>query len=623
MRVYVRGKKLGLDPSQSIAKGGEADIFRLSPTEALKLFKQPDHPDLAGDPLAQMAAELRIAEHQTKLPEFPTNLPIQVVTPEALATNRSGRVLGYTMRFIEGAEVLLRYADKGFRQAGPSYDDVLAFFRDLHSAVEGAHRAGVIIGDFNDLNVLVKDKKTYLIDADSYQFGRYQCRVFTEKFLDPLLCDPHSAAIMLSQPYGPAADWYAFAVMAMQTLLFVGPYGGVYQPKDKSQRVAQSARPLHRITVFDSDVKYPKVALHYSVLPDDLLHYLIGVFKKDRREAFPVRLLDMEWKTCEACGLLHARGLCPACDKHAPAAVVQAVRVRGTVTCARVFRTTGLITYAAVQEDKLRYIYREGDRFKREGGNTVMRGPLDPLVRYRIRGDDTLVGRDNRLVVLDRDGNVKVRHTVDCVGSLPMFDSNSRDYFWASDGQLLRDAQRGAEVVGQALAGQTLFWAGEQAGFGFYRAGTLNVAFCFDPQRRGINDTVQLPRLPGQLVDSTCLFSGTQTWAFFSFKEAGRIKHRCHKLDRNGAMLGWAEAQADDGSWLGAIRGKRLIGESLFSVSDEGVVKVREVNGTLEKVAVFPDTEPFVNAGCHLLALTTGLHVVDAHEINCLTIASS
>ena len=127
----------------------------------------------------------------------------------------------------------------------------------------GLHALGVVIGDFNDLNVLVKDEQAYLIDADSFQFGGFLCRVFPERFVDPLSCDPQERRPLLCKPFSTDSDWHAFAVMVMQTLLSVGPYGGVYRPKSTSARVPEYARPLRRITVFHPEVLYPKPAAPY------------------------------------------------------------------------------------------------------------------------------------------------------------------------------------------------------------------------------------------------------------------------------------------------------------------------------------------------------------------------
>src|SRR4051812_37489318 len=117
MKVYVAGRKVRVDPARSIGNGGEADVYDIGGGLALKLFKPPDHADLAGDLAAQQAARDRLSEHQAKLRAFPGGLPDRVVVPQDLATDCvTGRIVGYTMRRLENAEVLLRYGERGYRQ---------------------------------------------------------------------------------------------------------------------------------------------------------------------------------------------------------------------------------------------------------------------------------------------------------------------------------------------------------------------------------------------------------------------------------------------------------------------------------------------------------------------------
>lgn len=179
--VYLAGKRVALDPTRAIGKGGEADVFDLGDGRALKVFKTPDHPDLTGRPEDQKAAEQRLQVHQSKLAAFPRALPAEVVTPGELATDRSGNhVLGYAMPLVRDAEPLLRFSEPSFRRLGATDDDVVAFFRALHRALTCVHSAGLVVGDFNDLNVLIVERRTpRLIDADSFQFGAYPCTVFT------------------------------------------------------------------------------------------------------------------------------------------------------------------------------------------------------------------------------------------------------------------------------------------------------------------------------------------------------------------------------------------------------------------------------------------------------------
>ena len=269
MNAYIDGKAVTIDPARALGKGGEADVFDIGNNTALKIYKTPDHPDFAGNPTEQEYVRNRIKGIQEKLREFPKTLPERVVTPKNLATDQyNSRIVGYTMRLVPGAEPLARYAERNFRRtAGISTPAVINVLRDLHATVNRVHETGTIVGDFSDLNVLVSGDAAYLIDADSFQFGKFICPMFTERFVDPLLCDQNKASLTLICPHRCSSDWYAFAVMLMQCLLFVHPYGGIYRPKEESKRMLAGARPLHRITIFNPEVVYPEAgaALQDSV----------------------------------------------------------------------------------------------------------------------------------------------------------------------------------------------------------------------------------------------------------------------------------------------------------------------------------------------------------------------
>ena len=293
MDIYLNQKRIKLNPKAAIGKGGEADIYDLKNGKVLKLFKTADHPDYQLLPQEQQSAQARIAIHQQKLPAFPTNLPVRVIKPEALATDKQGLILGYAMPFLQNTVPLLKYGDRTYRNTnGLSQQFVTALFRDLHETVLKIHEVNVTIGDFNDLNLLVYHNQVNIIDADSFQFGQFPCQVFTARFVDPILCDRKANQPILTSPHTPDSDWYAFTVMLMQSLLYVDPYGGVYKPKSQASQIPHSARPLQRITIFHPDVRYPKPAIPYKVLSDDLLHHFHNCFEKDWRGDFPKNLLE-------------------------------------------------------------------------------------------------------------------------------------------------------------------------------------------------------------------------------------------------------------------------------------------------------------------------------------------
>lgn len=621
--IYVGGKRIKLDPARALGTGGEADVFDIGGGLAVKVYKGTDHPDLRDRPEEQRAAELRLATRGDKLRELPRPLPAPVVAPVELATDRSGRaVLGYTMRLVRDAEPLLRYTEPTFRTQ-VTHAATARLLALLHDAVDGAHHAGLVIGDFNDLNVLCAADQPHLIDCDSFQFGRWLCDVFTERFVDPLLCEPSASAPTLLKPFSPLSDWYAFTVMVMQCLLYVGPYGGVYRPQRRSRAVPQAARPLHRITVFRPDVIYPRPALAYRTLPDDLLQHLHLVFEKDRRGVFPRELLEhLSWTRCSACGTEHARSICPQCVQVSRAALQESVTMRGEVTARTVARTRGLMLWACIEDDdQLRWLCHEGGSYRREDGSVVWRGELDPRLRLRLQGKATLLARDGLLRVLGPDGREEQRLSVDMCGAWPAFDCNDRTRFWVEGGRLMRSASLGPELVGEVLAGQTRLWVGPTFGVGLYRAGGLRVALTFDAERRGINDSLRLPWPAGRLVDASCTLSGTNAWLLLASDAAGKLSHHCFALDRRGQLLGAATATAGDGSWLGALRGKGAAGSFLFAATDAGVVRLECQGGAIVTTREYPDTMPFVHSGCRLLVGRRGLYAVDARTIVQLTLA--
>jgi len=620
--VFLGQRRVKLLPTTAIGKGGEADVYDLGDGRALKVFKTPDHPDYQGQPAEQQAAEQRIALQQLKLRAFPTGLPSHVVTPGELAFDRSGRqVLGYAMPLVRPAEPLLRLADPALRRSALPAATVVELFRDLHRTLSGLHAAGVVVGDLNDLNILVQDHTGWFIDADSFQFGAFACSVFTERFVDPLLCDRGNGGLQLARPFAPTSDWYAYAALLMQTLLCVGPYGGVYRPRSSGQRLAQAARPLQRITVFHPDVVYPRPALALRTLPDDLLEQLRRVFERDERAPFPRPLLDsLHFNRCPHCHLEHARLICPACS---PAGVVQAqpvLRVHGDVNARPLFDTGGTIVHACLQQGELRYLFHTDGRFSREDGKELFRGDLEPSMHFAINGNLTLVGRGSELVALE-PGRPARRRTIDTGQATPVFGANGRHVYWTGGGQLRRDgatALSGLDVdqpIGDVLADQTRFWIGPTFGLGFYCAGELTVAFVFDAEQRGLNDSVTFPALRGQLIDARCCLDEQRAWLLLALHIGGRTRHRCLVYRRTGQLEAALEVDAGDGSWLGTLGGQCATGGVLFAPTDSGVVRVEVSQGQIAVAREFVDTSYFVDAASQLLAASDGLLVVGRNEI--------
>lgn len=615
MEVYLNQKRVKLNPKSAIGKGGEADIYDIGNGKVLKLFKPANHPDYELLPQEQQAATARLTLHQQKLRVFPQNLPTRVIKPETLAMDKQGtNILGYTMPFLQNTVTLLKYSDRTYRSTnGISQQFVTNLFRDLHNTVLQVHQANVTIGDFNDLNLLVSQNQVNLIDADSFQFGQFPCQVFTARFVDPILCDRNANQPILINTHNPNSDWYAFTVMLMQSLLYVDPYGGVYKPKSPASQIPHSARPLQRITVFHPDVRYPKPAIPYKVLSDDLLHHFHKCFEKDWRGDFPKPLLEsMRWTRCNQCGIEHLRTSCPICTPTIAVTVVE--KSLGTATCkvVQIFQTEGVILQAALQNNSLYYLYHDRNEFKREDNAVLLSGELDANIQFAIFGKSTIV---------TKKGNGQGKAITLTQGQPPnaiaadLIRANSFSRYWIGNGQLLRDGKLGNEYVGDILEGQTQFWIGETFGFGFYRAGSLSVAFTFDAKRVGICDRVQLPPIRGELIDANCVFSDRLCWFFTATQEQGKIIHRVSVLRPTGELVATIAAAKGDIAWLVNIHGGSAIANWLFVPTDEGIARVEVQNGQIMITKIFPETEPYVDSGCSLIVASQGIYVIHSQKI--------
>ena len=641
-KVILGGRGIVVDPANAIGKGGEADVFALRDGRALKLFKTPDHPDLAGQPAMQHLARLRIAEQQLKLRQFPSGLPGAVIAPLELALDpATGAVAGYAMQLVAGAEVAYRFGERAYRDrrriAAP---DLVRLFESLATSVHTLHRCGVVIGDFNDLNVLVasgaRGLDAHLIDADSMQFGAWPCRGYTERFLDPRLADAGAARPALVRPYDAEADWFAFTVMLFRTLLLMDPFGGIHRPADAAQRVPLGARSLRRLSVLRPDVQLPMAAHRIDMLPDVALEAFRRVLEDDERSCVALDALRAaRWSTCGGCGLEHARVACPACHVAPPApAVVATEVVRGEVTARRIVAARGAnarIVAAAVDGSRLRWLVREGLSLKREDGGEAV---LPSSLRELVTSDDGGRNTSTPWVAVDGDAVVvATRDTVHRVSRSGDVATWSADAFaeggptrvaigggslcWQENGQLFRRGLLGAEPIGDVLAGQTRIWANGNLGFGVSRAGPLSIAFVFTPSTTGINDAVALPRVRGRVVEERVAIGDDRVWHVVRESVGGRLVTRCTVVDARGGVL--ATREVDDESWLATARALVASGRWLFAVTDDGVVRAGVVNGQVDAVARYPDTAPFVADPCQLLVGTDGLYVVSAREIVRLT----
>lgn len=473
--AWIDGQKVTLAPAMLLGQGGEAEVYDLGDGRVLKWWKPADHPDYDGLPDAQDVAKRRLAEQPLKLRALPGKLPAAVVAPcgFALAGKKSTQVVGYLMPKVTGVP-LHSFGEPKWRRDHPVPGaDVVAALLALHDAIAALHRAGIVIGDCNDLNVLVDGRRVHLIDVDSYQFGGFACPMFSERFVDPRLCDPQQ--LVPVRPHDEASDWFAFAAMAFRTLLGVGPWGGVHQPPNVASRVPPTLRALKRLSVLAADIVYPRAARALATLPDELLAVFRAIFERDQRGMFPrVELERLRLRACTTCGEEHGRVRCPACQTaaHLPPIVVHG-RLRWTQI------------------------------------------PEHPSTQYEV----------SRIA------------PASLLPYGQLLAPWSAPYVWLDQGALWRTSRFGPERIGGVLAAQTRAWVGPKLGVGFYRAGGYAAGFVFRRDRGPLDDRVALPKLRGQLVDAHATIGDDRAWLWLTSVDGGRLVTTCVVIGADASVI--------------------------------------------------------------------------------------
>ena len=245
MRVTTAsGKQITL--SKQIGEGGEARIFSVPGGLVAKVYKGPDDPSFATGGSEEQrnrdGAGRKLREIWGKLAAFPSGLPASVVSPIELIAS-GGANVGYLMPSVASPHARMRdWMDRTVFKS-LSIDTVREAFIQLASTLPQLHGRGVVVGDFNDLNVLIPVSGPVLIDADSFQYGKFPCRTFQTRFVDPRICEQAGSSFTMTKPHTPDTDWYALLIMLYQVLRGIGPYDGIHKPKG-AKPVPHGLRPL-------------------------------------------------------------------------------------------------------------------------------------------------------------------------------------------------------------------------------------------------------------------------------------------------------------------------------------------------------------------------------------------
>lgn len=620
MNVTIYNKRVNLSDKDVIGMGGEATIFRYK-GDAVKVYSQPTpaRDRKLRDMIAACAA-----------------LPNQVIAPRTLTFDKSAKtVVGFTMALLDPNYVeVRRLSTKNYRAtSGITAREVTALFLDTWRTLQAIHQAGMVVGDFNDLNLMFNGAagkaptEMIFIDTDSFQYGAHPCMVGTEAFLDPLL---YGVDLDKAPIFKPEHDWYSFAVLLFKSLLLTHPYGGVHPLVTTLIGRAQG-----RISVFDAQVKYPRIAYAPELLTDELITCFETFFTAGKRMVFPeAALCDYlnGLRECANCGASYpdSRAQCPICAAASPTPPTP--KLGGQVAGSRpIFQAGGNIVAWKVSGETIRLIARENERFiyYRIGNGATQRVVLfDALsnARFTFLEDMIIISpapdSDDLMVVDCSTGKpvgILKTTTGRYGGNAPMFGASTRHLYRLVGGYLMRGSIEQGNLLEQPVmaAAENQTWIQVAPDMdrviGCFRVYSAYSFFLLDGSTR--IDAAVTPLDRGEVVLSITAYFAPQSVLIARHTQINGVEQvRLDEVDLKGRLANARTVKAED---FDPLEAHAYMTGILLRASDVGIVQER-LNGGRGKV--FTQTETFVGQGDALCAYQDGLLVKRDDRLFLLTL---
>jgi hypothetical protein len=223
IEVCVRGRSVCLGPEDFVGAGGEGEVYardgvayKLGPVDEARFHA---------------AAGVRA--------------PGAVMPRELLTVG--GAVAGFTMPLVADAAPLCRLFCRSYARRNPF--DPLDVAQSLSTTLRALHAQGVAVVDLHEMNVLHNAAGTHVIDAMGWQFPGFPATALMDHVRD------RQATV-----YGPASDWFSYALLVFQLFVGIHPYRGAHTK-------SLDARMRTQHSVLRGDVVVPPVCRPLSVLP--------------------------------------------------------------------------------------------------------------------------------------------------------------------------------------------------------------------------------------------------------------------------------------------------------------------------------------------------------------------
>ena len=205
---------------------GTIHLLRDDPGTAVKIWKNRDQTDTMTAKVRTMLLNPPRAPGSAPAGYQRKDSPTQA-WPTGIVTDEQGAPVGFTMPALRQQQhrTIFNYFNPQARRrlpSPPSQADMLRITRNLAAAVGGVHQAGHVIGDVNELNVLVDPRcNVTLVDTDSMQITDpvshriYRCTVGRDDYTPPRL----QGQALRDHDRTPDDDRFGLAVLICKLLM--------------------------------------------------------------------------------------------------------------------------------------------------------------------------------------------------------------------------------------------------------------------------------------------------------------------------------------------------------------------------------------------------------------------
>lgn len=262
MKVYVDNIEYNLQDKNSIS-GGEGTVF-IQNNIAFKIY----HDIKNMIPLGKFNELNKIKAKN-------------VIKPEKLIFNSKNEPIGYTMKPLYNTVQLSRVITLDYQKKhGINQVDLINIINKIKKTLDLIHQDDCLVVDINDANILIDEKlNVYFIDVDSYKTTNYPATALQDYAKD---------FKVENNKFNIYSDWFSFGLLSVKILLGIHPYMGRWNKfKKRDIKNTLSHRSLNNISIFNSEVVYPKTVRNFSNIPKNYYHWFLDIFEKGKRTSPP------------------------------------------------------------------------------------------------------------------------------------------------------------------------------------------------------------------------------------------------------------------------------------------------------------------------------------------------